>query len=208
MSGEEWRPVPGYQGFYEVSSLGRVRRLTVKIRCGYGKVRTFPGRVMRHGKTHGGYHQFSLCKHGTVTRVYVHRTVIEAFIGPIPDGMQINHLSGDKNDNSLKNLAICTPSENMRHSTDVLGNHRGALARAAKLSERQVLGVISDYALGMGITALARALKVDPETVRDIISGRTWRHITGLSRPCASRQVSSEQRSVPKAVPVTQDHQS
>lgn len=105
---EEWRPVKGYEKFYEVSSFGRVRSLK------YGKVR-----ILKPAKNHKGYLQVHLLKDGKQKNFYVHRLVLEAFNGTIPEGMQVNHINEIKTDNSLWNLNLMTPKENINYGIGV-----------------------------------------------------------------------------------------
>lgn len=96
---ELWRPVVGYEGTYEVSDAGRVRRVG--------------GRVLkRTGRGKNRYPSVNLSVAGVARCRFVHLLVIEAFVGPRPLGMQARHLNGDRNDPRLVNLRWGTPSEN------------------------------------------------------------------------------------------------
>ena len=110
MTAEEWRPVVGYEGEYEVSNLGRVRSFvrggahilaTWQTQTGHLKVRV-GGRREKAGR-------------------YVHQLVLEAFVGPRPLGMVTRHLNGEPTDNRVDNLAWGTRSQNnldsVRHGT-------------------------------------------------------------------------------------------
>lgn len=104
---EEWRPVVGYEGFYEASSNGNIRsvpRLSTK-----GKV------LKQHVNSRNGYAYVSLSKNNVQKTKRVHRLVAAAFWGDLPE-MQINHKNGIKTDNCLNNLEYCTQSENMKHA--------------------------------------------------------------------------------------------
>ena len=103
---EEWRAVVGMPS-YEVSDLGRVRRLTSAQRAQVGKVLV--------PRSNGcGYARVMLLEERTAYQRSVHRLVAEAFIGLIPDGMEVDHISGDKADNRLANLQVVTHRENAR----------------------------------------------------------------------------------------------
>lgn len=124
---EEWRPVVDWEERYEVSNLGRVRRLAT-------------GRIMRFARHVAGYSNVGLSP-GVNTRT-VHRLVGEAFLGPRPSGHQINHKNGDKTDNRLENLEYVTPSENVRHSLARTGGHLrcrdcGGLGHLSKTCARE-----------------------------------------------------------------------
>lgn len=104
---EYWRPVPGYDGLYEVSDQGSVRSLNYHQT---GKRRELKGR-----KVSVGYEQVILCRDGVQKNKLVHRLVYEAFNGTIPEGLQIDHINGVKNDNRLVNLRCVTPRENIKN---------------------------------------------------------------------------------------------
>lgn len=87
----------------------------MRIRPGKG---TEPGRVLKPGKTKNGYLKVELFNNGTPCSRYVHRIVVEAFIGEIPAGLEVNHISGQKADNFLENLEVVTHAVNTKHAWD------------------------------------------------------------------------------------------
>lgn len=127
---ETWLPIKGYEHLYEVASTGRVRsvdRMVLNTRTG----RCYPkgGAYMHPTKAANGYMVVNL-KGRTK---YVHRLVVEAFVGSIPPKMDINHKNGNRTDNNLQNLEICTRRENILHSFRVLGrkgNHAPTFMKA------------------------------------------------------------------------------
>jgi hypothetical protein len=103
---EQWRPVPGFEGSYEVSDQGSVRSLA---RSGpWGK----QPRRLRAWPTKKGYLRVDLCSANKRTRFFVHQLVLEAFVGPRPDGLVTRHLNGNPKDNRLANLTYGTYAEN------------------------------------------------------------------------------------------------
>jgi len=103
---EQWKEVVNYEGLYEVSNYGRVRNSKTK-------------QIKSQHDNGKGYMGTELYKEGTGTRLYVHRLVVEAFIGIIPKDMEVDHKNNIRNDNRLENLQILTPSENnMKKSID------------------------------------------------------------------------------------------
>lgn len=112
---EEWRPVVGYEGLYEVSSLGRIRSLDREVHYPDGRSPYIrPGRVlspMQTGDTRNRS-QVALRKDGAGKCFLLHRLVWEAFNGPIPDGLVVRHLNDDPNNNRLENLAVGTYADN------------------------------------------------------------------------------------------------
>lgn len=100
---EEWRAVPGYEGYYEVSDWGRVRN-----------ARTYYIRKAHHDSK--GYLRLNLCKDGVGKKHRVHRLVCSAFIGAIPKNMEVNHKDFDRANNHISNLEYVTHQENIRRS--------------------------------------------------------------------------------------------
>lgn len=88
-----------------------VRSVTREVPSRWGKTRTMRGRVLIPSEVHGGYLSVNL---GAGVRRSVHTLVLEAFVGPRPEGAVCRHLNGNPKDNRLANLAWGTPGENRR----------------------------------------------------------------------------------------------
>lgn len=118
---EEWRPVLGYEGFYEVSSEGRVRSVDRRVKHSSGRTRTHAGRALAPGNHVKGYLIVNLSSRGVNSVRTIHRLVLEAFIRPRDKGEVARHLDGNPKNNSLANLAWGTYSDNafdaVRHGT-------------------------------------------------------------------------------------------
>ena len=164
MSKEEWRDVVGWEGLYQVSNQGKVRSVT------RGR-NTYIGRCLSAATTTKGYHRVTLSLNGVDKKAHVHRLVAEAFIGLRPDGYEVNHRNGNKTDNRPSNLQYVTPSENIRHSIDVLGNG------PAKLSDDQVLQIRRLLKTGVTMKEIGHIFGVTSSTIRAISIGKTWRHV-------------------------------
>lgn len=129
MTIEIWKAVPGYEGQYEVSSEGRVRSLTRKIkqlsRWGKPIPRTIHGRMLRPGLSSSGYYTVALGRNNSRC---LHDLVAEAFIGPRPAGQLVRHRDGNRANNTADNLEYGTYTENiqdsMRHGTWWVGGRR------------------------------------------------------------------------------------
>ena len=113
----EWKPVKDYEGYYEVSDQGQVRR----IKGGKG---TRLGKCLSPSATGSGYPQVILAKDRVHKTHMVHRLVAEAFLGPAGE-LTVNHKNGDKCDNRLSNLEYMTQADNNRHC---VANGRGRWA--------------------------------------------------------------------------------
>lgn len=108
---EEWRDIPGYEGDYQVSTLGGVRN-----------VGTDPPRQLKPWRHPAGYTCVTLCRDKKKVKHLVHRVVAETFLPNPEHKPQVNHKNGDKADNNVNNLEWCSNQENSRHSAYVLGN--------------------------------------------------------------------------------------
>jgi len=92
---------------------------------------TEPGRVLKPGKTRDGYLKVELFNSGTPCSRYVHRLVVEAFIGEIPAGLEVNHISGQKVDNCIENLEVVSHAVNTKHAWDTGLRSRATFKLAA-----------------------------------------------------------------------------
>lgn len=134
MEEEIWRDIPGYEGLYQASNLGRVRSLDrfEEFLNNNGKISTRhrKGRILRprHGRA-----QVTFAKDGVLSYPIVSRIVYSAFNGPIPEGMQVNHINEDFSDNRLENLNLMTPKENTNWGT---GIRRRAKSASLKMKGR------------------------------------------------------------------------
>ena len=133
---EEWRAVIGYEGWYSVSNLGRVRR---DRRGPHTRI----GKILRPTIKPSGYAVVTLNRNGVGHVVHIHSLVAKAFL---KCRCQVNHKDCDKVNNALENLEYVSPLENIRHS---IANGRpswlsGELARAAKLTASQVDAIRAD----------------------------------------------------------------
>lgn len=117
---EEWRPVVGLVGYYEVSNLGNVRSISRKVRENSPKGGYFQeGRVIAKWKDEKGYCVAHLCRDGVSFNKYIHRLVAEAFI-PNPDNLPIiNHRDENPSNNVVSNLEWCTAQYNVTYGNAI-----------------------------------------------------------------------------------------
>jgi len=118
---EVWRDVPGFEGWYQASSLGRVRSVDRYInQCNNGTWCDvlYRGKILKPKVDKDGYERLNLRRLGMNA---VHRIVALTFI-PNPQAKpQVNHINGQRADNRVENLEWCTNSENHLHAHHVLG---------------------------------------------------------------------------------------
>jgi len=174
---EEWRSVVEYEGVYEVSSLGRVRRTA----CGRGAT---AGRILSDAATSAGYRSVSLNRNNKARSFLVHRLVAHAFVGEPPERHEVNHLDGDKANNMLANLEYVTRSGNVSHAYRT-GLRRSTLRTpehpsiAAKLTADQIRLIRALYRPRVyGTPRLAREFGVHQSTIHKIVSGKSWSELT------------------------------
>lgn len=111
LDNEIWKPIPGFEGYYSASSLGRIRR-------DKDEANTFAGRIMKSRLERNGYLRIMLTKNGKRSRFLVHQLIALAFIGPNPEKLTVNHKDPKtgKTDNRASNLEYATQQEQMNHA--------------------------------------------------------------------------------------------
>ena len=185
---EEWSSIPSHP-FYEASNLGRVRSIARKIVRSDGVVVHRPGRVLKSWVHRSGYILVKLYEgDGNSTTCYVQRVILEAFIGPCPEGMECRHLDGDSKNNTLKNLQWGTPKENgedkVRHGTTtkgLCGRHynQGQISGNAKLSDSDVRKIREFFDSGKyTIASINRMFSiVTYSVIHKVVHRLAWTHI-------------------------------
>ena len=121
---EVWKDVIGWEGLYQVSDMGRVKRID--------SISGPKTEKYLRDKKPRGYALVTLKQGGTIKSKSIHSLVADAFIGPRPAGYEINHINGVKDDNRLSNLEYVTPKDNIAHARDVLGYRYGYHSRPKK----------------------------------------------------------------------------
>jgi hypothetical protein len=108
---------------------------------------------------------------------YVHRLVLEAFVGPCPDGMVCCHGDGDTSNNALGNLRWDTSAANAADTEKHGRHHKGSRVRGAKLREEDIPEIFRLRRLGFLLREIAVRYAVRPATIGDVIRRKKWRHI-------------------------------
>ena len=156
---EEWRPIPGWEDWYSVSSLGRIRN----------------NRILRGAPDPNGYPTVCLTRPGKSLSKRVHSLVAAVFLGPRPRGLQVNHKDGIKTHNAHANLEYVTHQENMRHAAE-MGLWNPCLAGEenprAKLNWVQVEQIRSSH---RSQSKLAAIYGVSKTAIRFVRQHKTWR---------------------------------
>lgn len=171
---EIWKAIPEYEGVYEASSLGRIRRVAIYRRTSIdGVLKTFTPT--------NGYPRATLTRNNKRRDFSVHVLIAATFIGPRPGNPRlwpVNHKNGIKSDNRAENLEYCTVNQNAQHAVDMSlnplkgeGNHR------CRISEKRAREILALGARGFGCAYLSRVFGLSKTHVSEILTGKVWRHI-------------------------------
>lgn len=106
INNEKWRPIAGYEGMYECSSLGRIYSVLREYTGGFGAKCHTGGRFPYITTTPKGYLMVSLTKNGITISKRINRLVYETFIGTIPEGYDVHHKNHNTKDNRVENLEL------------------------------------------------------------------------------------------------------
>jgi len=177
---EVWKPVLGYEGYYEVSNRGRVRSVDRDVNYVYGK-RRVKGRVLKQETSNRGYKRVHVSANGVSKHLTVHREVSKAFIPNPEDKRTINHKNCDKTDNSVNNLEWATYSENHNHAhKNGLSNvPKGSKHHNSKLNESQVREIKKRLDTGDETQGeIAKDYPVTATSISTINTGKLWNHIS------------------------------
>lgn len=174
---EIWRNVIGFETHYEVSIYGRVRSKTRVIKdC--KSTRVFKSKVLSPGVQSNNYLGVWLYKDSKGISRLVHHLVAEAFIGTRPDNTDVDHINGDRTDNSLFNLRYLSVLKNRgadsRHKNAIRPPKKG---KDIKLTQEIVLDLREAYTNGENMKEYARKLGVSASTVHHAVQKRSWQNI-------------------------------
>lgn len=168
-----WRAIPGCEE-HEISEEGRLRRLVDGYRSRAG--------ILLRGSQQGGYTVYRFSERGRKWRVFAHRLVLLAFVGPPPLGHEARHVNGDRSDNRVANLCWGTHAENMADTLTHGTHNRGERHGNAKLSDPQAREIRALVSGGMSRRRVAQMFGVQRTTVSRIVSGRRWGHLETPAR--------------------------
>lgn len=183
---EIWKSIVGYEGFYEVSNLGRVRSLDRICYSDKRSKQIQKGKILKHRINNKRQNRCSVClwKNGKVKYYYVSRLVLDAFVGFAELGQEAAHWDGNTLNNCLSNLRWVTHIENLmdkkRHGTDPIGSRNGT----SKLTEKQVLEIKKTYKRtsyhNSNVKELMEKFNVSRTIILNIVSNKTWKHTNHL----------------------------
>lgn len=179
---EVWKPIPRLDSIIEVSSLGNVRRVA-QVVPSRGGFRTMKARTVKFRSHPWGYWWVEFMVHGVKCRDFVHRLVLEGFVGEPPAGAYALHGDNDPKNNGIENLRWGTPTENCAdkiiHGTQPTGER----IPWHKLKEEQVVEIRFRRADGELLSSIAFDYGVSEVYVWHICTGQKWPNAGGPIEP-------------------------
>jgi len=167
---------------YSVTEGGEVYTHRRRLGLGQGKgsrmeIDPTYAKRLNHYNGHGGYLYVSISVRGKQRPVPIHRLLLDAFVGPCPDGMECRHLDGNPMNNNLSNLCYGTVRQNAKDRATHGRNRAGEAHPRSKLRATQVIAMRKQYLAGTPIATIARSFSVAESTAVDIVKGRKWKHL-------------------------------
>ena len=177
---EIWKDIEGFESIYQVSSIGRVKRLAGS----YGNNRKYSvneDKILSLEKMAKGYERVQLNYKPKRRRVLIHVLVAETFLGKQEEPyLQVNHKNGDKADNRVENLEWVTGSENVRHAFENGLNtiRNGEDNPSSKLTERDVRIILRLSAFNkLNHEEIGKVFDVSKSTINHVVSGKNWGYL-------------------------------
>lgn len=180
---EEWRPVFGYEKYYQVSSAGRVKSLDRVVNGKNNKPRMSYGRILRPKVDRKGYACIVMCVGNIRKYIQIHVLVAQSFLPPCPGKhgnkkgeYQIDHIDNNSLNNFYTNLQWLSTKDHhqktcsLEYGTPCVGEKSGN----SKFTEDQVQRIRNDY---RSYSEIARDYNVSHFAIDAIISNKTWKHL-------------------------------
>jgi len=159
---EIWKDIPGFEGLYQASNLGKIKNKNNKI--------------LKQFKHKKGYLMIQLSKNNKRYDKLSHRLIASAFYGN--SNLTINHIDGNTYNNKIENLEFCTQSENNKHAFRIgLIDRKGEHNSRAKLKEENII-YIRKNKNNYTQKYMADMFNVSETTIQFILKYKTWRHIS------------------------------
>ena len=172
---EEWKPIAGFEGLYDISNLGRIKRVfaaTSNLDRGY------VGKIIKV-TTSSKYPGVKLYKDGVAVFKTMHKLMAEAFLPNDDKTLVVNHKNADKKDWSLSNLEWVTHSENLLHAVSLKLNPMvGETHHMAKFTADDVIAMRTDWDGTYAWAAeKAKQYNCNPNTIILLLKGKTWKFV-------------------------------
>jgi hypothetical protein len=176
MQQEIWKNIKGYEGKYQVSSIGRVKSLQ-RIST-FNNSKGLKKEIIIKTWNDEGYIRVKLSNNSVEKTYRVHRLVANEFLENPFNKSQVNHKNGIKTDNSVENLEWVTNSENSIHAfeNNLRKSPLGSNHVNSKLNEQKVLE-IRKIGRSKSLKEIADIYYVDKSLISLILRNKAWKHV-------------------------------
>jgi hypothetical protein len=173
---EIWKDIEGYDGYYQISRLGRIKRVDAMINGKGGVRRIRKGRILVQSIKSNGYYMVQLSVYSKEKLHTVHRLLALAFIPNPEKHPLVNHINGDRTDNRLENLEWCTHSHNITEGFKYRSKHSINNHPIHKLTTKDILAIRAKYIPRIyTMPMLSKEYGVMETTIDNIIKRKTWK---------------------------------
>jgi len=178
LKGEIWKDVKGYEGLYQVSSMGRIKGLKRTTIRSNGSPMNTKERILKGYHSHG-YYMVRLVRQGCVNGkgMSVHRLVAIAFLENKKNKNEVNHIDHDRGNAKLSNLEWVSPKENMKKALKFGAIKLGDKRKNAKITTKQALGIL-EMLKTQRIIDIHKSTGISYSIIQSIKSGTRWKHLT------------------------------
>lgn len=164
---EIWKDIIGWNGLYQVSNLGRVKRIYLVSK---------KTKILKPSPFIGGYWIATLCNEGRAKKFYIHRLVAIAFIPNPNNDPQVNHKDGNKKNNYWLNLEWNSSKKNIEHSYRFGLAKIGEKRTSSKLTDNQAKEIKYLNPL-LTYIEMSKIYGISISVISKIRNGKTWKHI-------------------------------
>ena len=172
-----WKPIPSFEGLYEVSDAGQVKSLSRVETTSAGWTRTKNEKLLKQFSDRYGRLYVDVCSRYKRHRWYIHRLVLTAFCGPCPEGMEACHNDGNQTNNCLSNLRwdthVSNLSDKINHGTHI----KGEAHKKSKLKPADIYKIRELRNCGLTQQSIAETFNVSRRLIGGILSGSKWAHL-------------------------------
>jgi hypothetical protein len=176
---EIWKDIEGYEGLYQVSTLGRLKRLEYIVICKNGRNRKLPTHILNPPILKNGYIIACLRKEGKGKYLLLHRLVASAFL-PNPNNLaQVNHKDGNKKNNNVENLEWVTPQNNIIHAfnNNLMHPAHGIKINVGHFVEEDIRNIRLKASEGMSQRKIAAEYGVKQNAIWLILNCKTYKWV-------------------------------
>lgn len=184
---EVWKDIPGYEGFYQVSNIGRVKSLDRVVIDRNGRHMKYKGVLLTPQYNEFGYQKIMLMMSRKGRTFKIHQLVAMTFIENKENHPCVNHKDGNKENNSVDNLEWCTFGENNKHAYEIglkiPYNRDGERNPKSKFSNSEVEYIRNSHKRNggqFGTMYFARKYGVHKDTITNLIKGKTYFEAGGM----------------------------